>query len=255
MSWLTSEESIQRYNEALRAAAEDDDAFEYFRRAPGIREIVEGVPTCVGRGYHDKLLAKLGEEALEFEWDKITENDKHGNPELLEVRVHRHAASTTMRYAWNVVDMDSRGVALSGVDIVEVGGGYGGLCRMIHAYHKPRSYTIIDLPEALALAERYLKCYGIETRMVSCDAYDEEPIDTFISNYALTELTKDVQDGYANKLLKRSKFGYVTYNSQPRNASNQYSLTDLKTMAPGISETYEENVKRSECQVLVWRST
>jgi hypothetical protein len=250
---LTSDESIQRYHDALRRAASDDEAFKSFRRAPGIREIVEGVPTCVGHGYHEKLRAKLGDEALALKWERIVDNDCYGNPERVELAPHGYAASTTMRYAWNVTDMENRGILLSSADIVEVGGGYGGLCRMIHEFHKPNSYTIVDIPEALALADRYLKHYGIHARMVPCDAYGLEPIDTFISNYALTELTKDLQDGYANKLLKRAVYGYVTYNSQPRNASNQYSLSDLKTMAPGRSETYEENVKRSECQVLTWR--
>jgi len=253
VSWLTSEESIRRYKEALRAASEDAEAFKYFRRSPGIREIVEGVPTCVGRGYHDKLLAKVGEEVLEIEWERITENDKHGNPELLELRPHRHAASTTMRYAWNVTDMDAHGVVLDGADVVEVGGGYGGLCRMIHAYHKPRSYTIIDLPEALPLARRYLAEYGIEPTLVSCYDYEQVPIDTFISNYALTELTKDVQDDYVNKLMTRAACGYVTFNSQPRNASNQWSLQDLSRMVPGKCVIEDENVKRSECQVMIWR--
>jgi hypothetical protein len=253
VSWLTSEESIQRYNEAMRRASSDAEAFEFFRRAPGIREIVEGVPTCVGRGYHEKLRSKLGDEALALVWERITENDAHGNPERLQLEPQGYAASTTMRYAWNVVDMDAHGVVLEGSDIVEVGGGYGGLCRMIHAFHKPKSYTIVDLPEALALADRYLKCYGIDARMVSCDTYGEEPIDTFISNYALTELTKDVQDGYVNKLMTRAVCGYVTFNSQPRNASHQYSLDELEFMVPGGTVIEAENIKRSECQVLIWR--
>jgi putative sugar O-methyltransferase len=253
VSWLTSDESIQRYHDALRKAASDDEAFEFFRRAPGIREIVEGVPTCVGRGYHEKLRAKMGDEALALEWERITENDRHGNPELVELAPHGHAASTTMRYAWNVADMDLHDILLDDADVVEVGGGYGGLCRMVHAFHKPKSYTIIDLPEVLGLTRRYLEHYGIDARLVPCDAYDEEPIDTFISNYVLTELTKVIQSGYVNKLLKRARHGYVTYNSQPRNAANQYSLEDLRKMASGHAETYEENVKRSECQVLVWR--
>jgi len=158
-----------------------------------------------------------------------------------------------MRYLWNVVDMERHGVVLDEANIVEVGGGYGGLCRMIHEFHKPRSYTIIDLPEALTLTERYLKCYEIEARMISCEAYGEEPVDTFISNYALTELSKDVQNDYVNKIMTHAVYGYVTFNSQPRNASMQWSLKDLSRMVPGKCVIENENVKKSECQVLIWR--
>jgi hypothetical protein len=124
---------------------------------------------------------------------------------------------------------------------------------MIHEYHTPKSYTIIDIPEALILTERYLKKFSIDVRLISCHDYGFEPIDTFISNYALTELSKDLQREYADKLIKRSTNGYITYNSQPRESKNQYSLDDLKSMVTNAS-TYGENITRSECQVLVWSS-
>ena len=252
MSWLTSEDSIARYKDALYLATTKDDAFAQFRRLAGLREIVEGVPDVVGRGYHEKLCAQIGHDALEVEWERITKNDKYGNPTLVELAPHGHAASTTMRYAWNVTDMDRHGVVLDEADIVEVGGGYGGLCRMIHEYYKPRSYTIVDLPEALALAKRYLAEFGIQPTLVSCYEYDQRPIDTFISNYALTELSKDVQDKYVNQLMTHAVCGYVTYNSQPRNSGNQWSLYDLGRMVPGKPVVEDENVKKSECKVLIW---
>lgn len=255
MSWLTSEESIQRYNEALHKAATEDEAFKSFRRAPGVREIVEGVPDVVGKGYFAKLVDELSLDTLITMWERATKNDLYGDPQLVEFNEHHKAASTTMRYLWNVVDMEKRGIKMDHAHIVEIGGGYGGLCRMICEFHDPVSYTIVDLPEALTLAERYLSCFDLHINYVSCFEYEyhDDPITTFISNYALTELTKDIQHGYVNKFMRSAPYGYVTYNSQPRNASNQYSLADLKTMAPGMSETYNENVKRSECQVLIWR--
>lgn len=253
MSWLTSEDSIARYKDALHLASTKDDAFSKFRRLAGLREIIEGVPDVVGRGYHAKLCAQLGHDDLGSEWSRITKNDKVGDPTLVELAPHGHAASTTMRYAWNVSDMDRHGVALAGADIVEVGGGYGGLCRMIHEFHAPRSYTIIDLPEALKLAKRYLAEFDIHPQIVSCYEYGQRPIDTFISNYALTELTRDVQDEYVNKLMTHAVCGYVTFNSQPRNAGDQWSLDELKRMVPGLSVIEDENIKRSECQVLIWR--
>ena len=253
MSWLINDISVQRYNDSLIKAG-TTDAFESFRKLDVIREIVEGIPDIVGHGYYQKLKLSLGDEKLTNEWLRITKNDDYGNPNLVEFEQHRNAASTTMRYAWNVVDMQNNKIALSNADIIEVGGGYGGLCRMIHEYHTPKSYTIIDIPEALALVERYLSKFSINVRLISCDDYDYEPIDTFISNYALTELSLDLQQEYADKLIKRASNGYITYNSQPREAKNQYSLNDLKSM---VSNAYvnDENIKRSECQVLVWSST
>lgn len=250
--WLTSNEKISRYNDALKRGVTDDATFKRFRRETGVREIIEGLPDVVGHGYHAKLISQVGDEFIRTNWNRIVRNDAVGDPMLVELPPHGKAASTTMRYAWNVVDMDKHGVKLEDVDIVEVGGGYGGLCRMIHEFHKPRSYTIVDLPEALALAKRYLAEFNIKPTLVSCYEYMQRPIDTFISNYALTELTKDVQGGYVNKLMTHAVCGYVTYNSQPHNAGNQWSLNELRHMVPGGSVIEEENVKKSECKVLIW---
>jgi hypothetical protein len=126
---------------------------------------------------------------------------------------------------------------------------------MIHEYHEPRTYTIIDLPEACALAMRYLDAFGIRPRFVSANGFDhlrEDEFDTFISNYALTELSRDVQDKYVNQIMTHAVSGYVTYNSQPRNAGNQWSLGELSRMVPGKAVIEDENVKKSECKVLIW---
>lgn len=249
MTWYTFQESADRYREACQRAARDDDAFAAFRQDPGVRSIVEGLPDVAGQGY----LAKLEPTALFQEsWHEIARNDLFGSP-LTIATSQGPLAATSLRYAWNVCDMRQHGVELTAADVVEVGGGYGGLCRMIHAFEAPRSYTIVDLPEALELAGRYLAEYGIRPRLVSCLEYGEEPIGTFVSNYALTELSKDVQHEYADRLMKRATHGYVTFNSQSRYADDQYSLLDLRDMVPGRAELHDENVRRSECRVLTWR--
>lgn len=253
MTWLTSSDSIARYRDALRRAAADDVVFASFRIESGVREIIEGIPDAAGADYHAKL-RQHNSELLTGRWAEILENDRVGSPRLMYVS-EGAVAPTTMRYAWNVCDMETRGVALDGADVVEVGGGYGGLCRMIHAFHKPRSYSIVDLPEALALAKRYLDCYGISFEAVPDNSLpDVALIDTFISNYALTELTRDVQDVYVDRLMSRAPHGYVTYNSQPHNAAEQFSLDQLAASVLGTStkEIVDENVKHSECRVLIW---
>lgn len=254
MTWLIRPEGVDEYRRMMAKAAADDATFAAFRRLPGVSDVIEGVPDCVGQGYHAKLLDKLGLQILSLEWPRITRNDEQGSPKLLDFPAGR-ASSTTMRYAWNVVDMRERGVLLDGADVVEVGGGYGGLCRMVHAYHKPRSYTIVDLPEALALAKRYLSCYGVEPRLVSCREYGEEPIDTFVSNYALSELTRDEQQAYVSKLMSRATHGYVTCNSQVKNMGRQIHFDDLPAILLRGSEhvASNEDVRRSECQVLTWK--
>jgi hypothetical protein len=47
--------------------------------------------------------------------------------------------------------------------VVEFGGGYGSMCRLIHALGFRGSYFIFDLPHVLALQRYYLALHGIDT--------------------------------------------------------------------------------------------
>jgi hypothetical protein len=47
--------------------------------------------------------------------------------------------------------------------IVEFGGGYGSMCRLIHALGFRGNYVIFDLPHVLALQRYYLALHGIDT--------------------------------------------------------------------------------------------
>jgi putative sugar O-methyltransferase len=41
--------------------------------------------------------------------------------------------------------------------VVEVGGGYGGLCKTLSVVCDFDEYILVDLPEAVAVQEKYLK--------------------------------------------------------------------------------------------------
>lgn len=254
MTWLINEKSIAKFKEALKKTANDENAFASFRGESGIREIVEGIPDVTGYGYYRKIVDKISQDELALIWDRATRNDAYGNPNVVQFTVGK-AASTTMRYLWNIIDMNANNVMLDDADIVEVGGGYGGLCRMVHEFHKPKSYTIIDIPEAYKLAEKYLAKYDVYPKFVSAEdaaKFNDISVDTFVSNYALTELSRDQQREYVDGIMARASCGYITYNSQSSESRRQYSLEELKKVARGISSIHDENVKKSECRVLIW---
>ena len=57
---------------------------------------------------------------------------------------------------------------LDGLDICEIGGGYGGQGKMILDRFVPRGYTIMDLTEPLALALHYLSHFSSIPKVVVC---------------------------------------------------------------------------------------
>ena len=102
---------------------------------------------------------------------------------------------------------------LDNFKIAEIGVGYGGQCMTITNYFDVQNYTLIDLPEVLALAKRYLSINdssNLEFKTMSELKVSE--YDLIISNYAITECNKRVQLEYINKVLRGSKHGYITCN-------------------------------------------
>ena len=103
---------------------------------------------------------------------------------------------------------------ITGKKIIEIGAGYGGQCLVLNKLFTPSEYTIVDLDESSDLSKKYLKINDINPRVIKISEIDDinENFDIVISNYAYSELNKDLQDLYYDKIIKRSKNGYLTYN-------------------------------------------
>jgi len=83
----------------------------------------------------------------------------------------------------------------------------------IKSYINVKSYTIIDLPEVLALTKKYLERQNVtDVTFIECDNVESKEYDLCISNYAFTEIDREYQDLYAEKIIKNSKHGYITCN-------------------------------------------
>jgi putative sugar O-methyltransferase len=118
--------------------------------------------------------------------------------------------------------------------IVEVGVGYGGQCKIIQDYHNIKSYTLVDLPEVLALAEKYLSKLNVKNTIFKpIDKLDSMEYDLFISNYAFTEIDREYQDVYADKLIKKSKHGYITCNFMANTSDGRMTTADIIALRDG----------------------
>lgn len=113
-----------------------------------------------------------------------------------------------------------------GVDIVEVGGGYGGLCYSI--LHNAallgisiRSYTMIDLEPVTQLQRmfhRKLSMLGVKylaaDKFLSTGHNEHCAKDVFlVSNYCYSEIGQDLQRLYRDKLFPSVKHGFMVWNN------------------------------------------
>jgi hypothetical protein len=143
--------------------------------------------------------------------DRFRAIDSVGDPWVFDFPVFGRFSPYTLRYISILGQMLELIGPLDNKTIVEIGGGYGGQCVAIKAVARPISYTIVDLPETNLLQRRFLDTLGY-TDVVCVSEAPAQDWDVAISNWALTECSRAVQEDYIRRVLKRSKAGFMYWS-------------------------------------------
>lgn len=208
----TSIMDVSCYREFCLAASQDEGIFRQFKRYKEIQVNIESVSPVFGEKYLS--LIRSDYPFLLNHLPEFAKNDWVGSPWLAHFPEIGDISPTTLRYTKVLGEIVTLFGPIEGWDIAEIGGGYGGQCRLLSSYARLKSYTIIDLFETLCLAKKYLSCYGLDH--VSYLTMDQLPTnktyDLVISNYAFTECQQHVQKKYIEAIIRNSKRGYLTCN-------------------------------------------
>jgi hypothetical protein len=145
---------------------------------------------------------------------KVRYEDLYVSPSSLRYIFHAHLILTHMK-----------SLKIYSTNIVEVGGGYGGLCLAVHYFANVyglsiNSYTIIDLPNPLKLQRLYLSkvSASLNVNFVDASNYGEQigNKDLFlICNYCFSEISSENQKGYIQNLFPKVSHGFMTWNFIP----------------------------------------
>lgn len=135
---------------------------------------------------------------------------------------------TCLRYIWQshlILTHFANKANNEPIDIVEIGGGYGGLCLAIHTFSKYypitiRSYTIIDLDAPRRLQTLYLSNFNLTYPINFVDAatYGEtitKQNNFLISNYCFSEIDSIYQSKYIYYLFPKITHGFIAWNHIP----------------------------------------
>jgi putative sugar O-methyltransferase len=213
--WEAEEKIAIDYLETCRSAVADDDIFAKFKSLQGYKNILEHVTPRQGAEYL-QVAMEMAEDALLENLEAFKENDTIGTPDTFSYPETGKISPTTIRYIKNVFEMATLLGETPISRVVEVGGGYGGLCKTLSVVCDFDEYILVDLPEAVAVQEKYLKNFPelyAKCKFIPCDELEEvKDVDLFISNYALSECDYDTQVNYYDKLVSNSKFAYIIYN-------------------------------------------
>lgn len=243
------------YLAVCKLAAEYDAIFKVFKRSKDYRAILEHVSKKHGQQYLTTIKEE-GEDSGEY-FSKFKENDLWGSPITYRYDVGRFSP-TTLRYIKVLVDLKNIFGDLKNFDIVEIGAGYGGQCKIISDVFNVSSYTIIDLEPVLPLIQKYLMKLNVKNviYLTQSQTSDAERYDLVISNYAFSEPSKSVQDDYVHSILYRAKRGYITYNYDGKSDStsryNKEEIIGLLSKRHAIRIIDERPKTSPENFIIIW---
>lgn len=210
----------QEYLEACSEAVRSDGAFAFFRSDHRYRRVLEHVNYAQGKSYLEAALVMAPAFVRQY-FKAFQQNDAVGNACCYEYSLGL-ICPTTLRYVYLTTELLQWAGTLDGLDIVEIGGGYGGLCRIIMATCKPHSYAIFDLESPLLLTQKYLAHYSLgDISFHLASALEKmRDVDVVISTWALSELDQQTQGDYYTHLIEDSRFGYTKYNTDYTGLTN-----------------------------------
>jgi len=209
MSWTLQDSAVVPYLSACRAAAQGSDFFRGFKSHPAYRHVLEHVSYEEGQQYLDEV-----EIDYKDKLDEIKENDALGTPVTCSYKGVGTISPTTVRYLKNTSDIVNK-FGTSFDSIVEIGGGYGGLCKVMSSFVKFENYLLIDLEECNMLSRKYLSNFDLPTMSYQAEEIVdvEENFDLLISNYALSECNRETQMMYVERFVKKSDKFYLMHNN------------------------------------------
>ena len=208
-TWTLQDEAATPYLNVCNYAANSDEFFKQFKSHPAYRHVLEHVSFEEGQQY----LKEIDIDYLD-KLEEVKENDSLGSPVIYEYPSVGEISPTTIRYIKNTSDIINK-FGNSFDSIVEIGGGYGGLCKVLSSFIKFEQYLLLDLEECNLLSRKYLSHFDLPTLSYRSEEIDEidENFDLLISNYAFSECHKEVQQDYIERFIKKSNNFYIMHNN------------------------------------------
>jgi hypothetical protein len=197
-----------------------------FKSNINVTDMLEHVSYDQGQKYLDIIFKQINKIPIQDIISYCELNDKIGgglkynysfittSPSNFRYILHSHLILTHMKSKNN-----------NEVNIVEVGGGYGGLCLALNHFSKLydiniKTYNIVDLPEIINLQRLYLSNFNLSFDLKLHNAYQygstvEDTNLFLISNYAFSEISNENQQNYIKTLFGKVSHGFMTWNMIP----------------------------------------
>ena len=166
-----------------------------------------------------------------------------------------------MRYIAVVVDLQKKVDFKKIKTIAEIGIGYGGLAAILSQIYPQLEFHFYDIPKVQELTKRYLQKIKLPINSRNKDIYNlqESEYDLVISNYAFSELPKEVQSKYLALIISKARNGYMIMNSGRGNKTGRnfgkLSIDEILTYIPKAEITEEFPNTGPDNYLIAWKNS
>lgn len=232
-------------------ATHSDEVFPKFRSNRQYRRILEHVTKQLGIAYLGEMRDRID---VKVALSRLTKCDKTGGPLRYYFRGLGFFSPTTIRYLFFHSELIRIFGDLSGMRVVEVGGGFGGQAAVSTTLTENLEWVIFDLPEVSLLQERYLIQANPHARVTYKSGLDISDFtgDVLLSNYALSEISRELQIEYMNKVVLNCNKGYMAWNTLSETLNGGLSLSEVLEMIPGSRAVPERPHSSPGNKFIVW---
>jgi putative sugar O-methyltransferase len=249
-TWNIRQEDMDAYLKVCKDAAENDEVFETFKRNPAYTKILEHTSKGQGQIYWEYLKTHYkGDLFYPMLLKEFSYNDTYGLPRTYQYEGWQFSP-TTLQYIYVLGRIQSgiKDIRFDGgINVIEIGGGYGGQCKIFCDFYFKRTYSIVDLPHAGLLQKKYLSKFNIPANIYEPDLFPlDKTYDLVISNYALSEVTEPLQTKYVRDILLKSTYGYITCNGPI------HAMDELRDKFPSLKILPDIEGEREENFIITW---
>lgn len=229
MKWSTPPQEItSAYLESCRLSVEDDTRFNKFKQDPNYTAILEGSSQEMANMFFTAIIKDpVCDAYFLHNLEHLRENDALGSPTLYDCGKYGLFSSGTLKYIWNCAVILKELDLQDGISVVEIGAGYGGMCKTFSVFNKFKNYALIDLKEPIELCSKYLRNFDsiysklkFYTPKTSSDV--DLSCDLVIADSSIAECNYSMQKFYLENIILKAKKGFIIYNSLHLSEQNRF---------------------------------
>lgn len=252
-----SDSQVTFYEQQLSRLLKSKKRLSDFRRKYDYREILEHVTYTQGKSYLEQIQEYSPQNYIDL-IEKNKANDLFGNPYEYQYPGVGRVSPTTLRYISTAIDIFET-IKLNKESVVaEIGVGYGGQAAILERMYGIRNYSAFDLPSVIQLSNVYLNNVNSKLKFTSSGFSSDKNTtwDVVISNYAFSELHRDLQLSYIEHVIAKSKSGYMIMNSGRSNitgrSEGKLSLNEIRNYIPNLQVKEEVPLTGPDNYIIYW---